>query len=347
MVIGVGLSQVRTVLVLATVAFFLIGLGTWEWARKIYWRIFSWVIPSPKGWSHGEVRTPIPYNGLQITKAVWRCVDDPTFFNEVTDAANALIRDAKVLTLRPDNRVFGDPCNRHKPYKHGHHKNLELSYVFNGNKLISEYDEPHALYLTERWEPAVTLDQHSPFLAHRPSTKPDKCEQCDIQRKEIDRLNAELEPYRRDRAETADRAKRPPLIPPLLVHYEKDPKGIYEVLTFTNDSTSAISGITIGPLQIRDSKNLSLFDKVPALLGKSSTKSILSFEEWPGSLTSLSSFLREKTGQNAVRIVPVRFFDSKGIRYVQEFSVDSLAFSGLIWNAGAVRLDEDDAKAEQ
>lgn len=87
-------------------------------------------------------------------------MDDPGIFNEVTPSANSLIEQAKSLTVKPDNRIWGDPCNKHDPYKSGHHKNLELTYIFRGNKLISEYDDPRTLMITESWEPAK--DTHAP-----------------------------------------------------------------------------------------------------------------------------------------------------------------------------------------
>jgi hypothetical protein len=93
----------------------------------------------------------------------------------VTGATNSLIKDGKSLTVNPENRVFGDPCSKHKPYIRGHHKNLELAYALQGNKLLTEYDKPHTLTLIEKWDDEIAVESRTANVeayAHHQATPP-------------------------------------------------------------------------------------------------------------------------------------------------------------------------------
>lgn len=87
---------------------------------------------------------------LAITRALFVCDEDRKCFSDVTREIQRLCDGNKLAVHAHQASGFGDPCKKHKPFREGHTKHLEIDYQLVGQRLVP-YDKTATLEISENW----------------------------------------------------------------------------------------------------------------------------------------------------------------------------------------------------
>lgn len=137
-------------LLLFAVFCFAVSVGQWRPIQKLYWGIFSRLIPPPPTTLLSIGR------GLVIESAKWSCTVFPDHSENITGTLQRQAVGRDLLELRAHQDDWGDICARHGGA--GHQKRLEVDFTYRGNAVV-QYGQRQTIPFRDQSE-SSTAETH-------------------------------------------------------------------------------------------------------------------------------------------------------------------------------------------